>query len=164
MLKLFYALREMDFSALMNIYSESNRENGRINWPGEEEGVRLLLAEQEFRQYLKEVFFVVPGAVYAVWLVNGQYVSALRLEPYKDGLLLEGLETAPDCRRMGYAAELIRHTLNQFPDKKIYSHIEKRNRASIAVHEKCGFRKVLDTAVYVDGSVTNRAFTYLFES
>jgi len=74
---------------------------------------------------------------------SGRYVSALRLEPYRDGLLLEALETAPEQRRKGFAAALIRAVQCFLEGKtKLYSHVDKRNLSSLKVHEKCGFRIV----------------------
>lgn len=162
MLKVFSSFRELNFPELMEVYAKSNMESGAENWPNESEGMQILLAEQDFRQYLREVFFMTPGAVYGVWMESGRYVSAMRLEPYRDGMLLEALETAPDFRRRGYAGKLIREfAANHFG--KIYSHIHKRNHASIKVHLKCGFHKIADHAVYVDGSVSHNSSTYLLE-
>lgn len=163
MLVFAHKLSELRFSDLMEVYKEGNLENGLDLWPEEPEGQRLLLAEQGFLQYLRECFFTTPGAVYAVWTEAGRYVSALRLEPYRDGMLLEALETAPDSRGRGYASALIREMASHYPGK-IYSHIHKRNTPSIKVHTKYGFRKIADHAVYVDGSVTHNCCTYLLEA
>lgn len=163
MLKVFSSFRELDFSKLMEVYAESNQENGKEYWPGECRGMQVILAEQDFRQYLQEVFFAVSGAVYGVWIESGRYVSALRLEPYRDGMLLEALETAPDSRGKGYAAALVLEMVTLYPGK-IYSHIHKRNTPSIKVHTKCGFKKITDHAVYVDGSVSYSSGTYLLEA
>ena len=161
MLYLATKLRKLDFSALMSVYEEGNRENGALLHPQLPEGQQLLWAEQSFYQYLSEVFFLTAGAVYAVWVENGSYVSALRLEPYEDGLLLEALETAPAYRRKGYAEKLLRAVQAEFP-QKIYSHVSKRNTPSLAVHKKCGFRQVLDYAKYIDGSVVRNAITLCY--
>lgn len=161
MLYLATKLRKLDFSALMSVYEEGNRENGALLHPQLPEGQQLLWAEQSFYQYLSEVFFLTAGAVYAVWVENGSYVSALRLEPYEDGFLLEALETAPAYRRKGYAEKLLRAVQAEFP-QKIYSHVSKRNTPSLAVHKKCGFRQVLDYAKYIDGSVVRNAITLCY--
>ena len=160
MLRIIRKMRELDFPALMEVYEEGNRENGEELWPELPEGLRMLSAEQAFRQYLQECFFVTPEAVCCVWLENGKYVSALRLEPYQDGLLLEALETAPHSRRKGYAAALIKAVLETFGEKKIYSHVSKRNTPSLRVHEKCGFRRIAEHAVYADGSVMQNHVTF----
>ena len=161
MLYLATKLHELKFTKLMDIYVEGNRENGALVHPDLSEGQQILRAEQAFHQYLTEVFFVTAGAVYAIWVENDVYVSALRLEPYEDGLLLEALETVPTQRRKGYAEKLIRAVQAEFP-QKIYSHVSKKNTASLAVHKKCGFRQVLDYAKYIDGSVVRSAITLCY--
>ncbi len=152
MLKIVKSLKELPFSALMEVYIEGNLEKGD-----------LLTVEQDFYQYLKEGFFTQPEDCYCLWEVDGELVSALRLQGYKDGLLLEALETAPAQRRKGYAESLVRAVLEVFSDRKIYVHIVSGNRPSISLHKKCGFFKTLDHAVYADGSVTRCAATYVKE-
>ena len=164
MLILARRLRELNFSELMQVYREGNQENGQENFPNESDARQLFLVEECFYRYLREVFFTTSGAVCAVWQEAGNYVSALRLEPYRDGLLLEALETAPEYRRMGYAEKLIQAVLAAFPGEKIYSHIHKRNERSLAVHLKCGFRRISEQAAYIDGSVNSRACTMCYES
>ena len=151
-------LHEISFAALMWVYEEGNRENGALMHPELPESQQILYAEQAFYQYLRESFFLTKGAVYAIWEEGGTYISALRLEPYEDGLLLEALETAPVYRRKGYAELLIRAVQEAFP-QRIYSHVSKGNAPSLAVHEKCGFRQILDHARYIDGSVVRNAVT-----
>ena len=157
MLLVAHGLRELDFPKLMEVYMEGNLEKAA-------EGSSLLEAEEDFRQYLRESFFAVPGAAYYVWIQGGRYVSALRLEPYKDGLLMEALETAPEYRRMGHAGALLRAVLKAEGTRPIYSHIAKGNVASLRTHERCGFRRVLEYAVYIDGSVNRRACTMILEA
>lgn len=154
---------ELSFQRLMDIYRESNAENGEYFYSNETPEWQLMLAEQEFYDYLSQVFFRTERAVYLIWTEAGRYVSALRLEPYEDGLLLEALETAPDQRHMGYAQKLIREALAVYGNQKIYSHVSKRNIASQRTHESCGFRKILDHAVYADGSVLQSSVTYCHE-
>lgn len=122
-------------------------------------------AEQEFLCYLREDFFRQKGAFYAVWTVENVYQSALRLEPYADGLLLEALETAPDARRKGYAYHLLSEVLKHVQTlgcKIVYSHVEKRNRVSLHLHDQCGFVRLSDFAVYIDGTVTQNSCTLCF--
>lgn len=159
-------LRELSFRKLMDVYVEANRENGARLAPQETENRQLQIGEDDFYSYLHDAFFKREGASYAVWVADERYVSALRLEPYRDGLLLEALETAPDCRRRGYAQSLIRAVqawLAQRGSVRLYSHVGKRNEASMRVHLKCGFRVIQDSASYIDGSVSNRACTLLYE-
>lgn len=158
MLCLADKLSKLTFSQLMAVYAEGNRENAEEFWPDLSENERLLRAEEAFYQYLKESFFKTPGAVYALWLQGGEYMAALRLEPYEDGLLLEALETHPEYRNRGFASDLLTAVLEKFPGK-IYSHVGKRNTPSLRVHQKCGFRTIKDYAVYIDGSVNTNAWT-----
>ena len=161
MLKLATKMEQLKFSCLMEVYVEGNLENGALFHPEASEQLQLMQAEQSFYAYLTQSFFRTPGAVYAIWEEQGKYISALRLEPYEDGLLLEALETAPAYRRKGYAEKLIRSVQERFP-QKIYSHVSKQNRASLKVHQKCGFRQVLDYAKYIDGSVERTAVTLCY--
>ena len=78
MLYIATSLQQLRFGQLMEVYLESNLEKA--------ERIGLLQAEQDFYQYLDECFFPTPGAVYAVWVEGNEYISALRLEPYRDGL------------------------------------------------------------------------------
>ena len=166
MLKIATRIREMNFYALMDVYLQGNQENGAALYPRASEAEQLLLAEQDFYQYLVQCFFTVDGAVYAMWEEEGKYLSALRLEPYEDGLLLSALETMPDFRQQGYACRLIQalqEWLSQHGAIKVYSHVSRKNEASRRTHIRCGFCKILDHAVYSDGSVLTGSDTYLFE-
>lgn len=163
MLVIAKSFRDLRFSELMQVYEQSNLEAAeeRKNLPPM---FALQLAEQDFRQYLQEVFFRTKGAVCCIWEENGHYVSALRLEPYRDGLLLAALETAPAFRKRGYASALIQAVqqyLAACGNVKIYSHVNKQNIASVCTHEKCGFRVISDRAVYLNGSVDSRCSTFL---
>ena len=163
MLKLINHHKTLNFPQLMEVYQEDNRENGARCFPEEPKMRQLELAEEGFRQYLWEDFFQTPGAFYALWEKESRYVSALRLEPYRDGLLLEALSTHPAQRRKGYATELIKAVQALLRGKRIYSHVAKKNAASQAVHKKCGFRVVADYAAYIDGSVNRHAVTLCWE-
>ena len=161
MLQIIYTMKELSFGKLMEVYEASNRER----YPRLPAHQALAEAEQEVYDYLRNDFFTRPCAVICVWQEGGRYISALRLEPYRDGMLLTALETAPAFRYRGYAAMLIRQVLlwqEQQGDVVLYSHIDNDNQASIAVHEKCGFVRISDPAAYLDGSVSSRAGTYRY--
>ena len=162
MLILAHSIRELRFGELMEVYTDSNREKA-TDWPDLPPMFALQLAEQDHREYLQDVFFRTDGAVLAVWEENGTYVSALRLEPYKDGLLLNALETAPNHRKKGHAVRLIRAVQENMGTVKIYSHVNKRNVPSLKTHEACGFRVISDCAVFLSGSVDYRSCTLLYE-
>ncbi|MGN1025767.1 MAG: GNAT family N-acetyltransferase [Faecousia sp.] len=166
MLVIAESLAQLDFDALMEIYVEGNREHGAECWPEKPEKEQLALSKQDFRRYLEEQFFPKSGAVYAVWEADGKYVSALRLEPNRDGLLMETLETIPDQRRKGYAVTLIRAVQSWLREQgkgKVYSHVNKCNCASLQTHERCGFHRFLDHVVCFDGSVNYNTYTMLCE-
>lgn len=161
MLKIIRSFNAMDFRLLADVYIQSSRERGMLNYPDYPVQQQLLLAEQDLYGDVK-CFFDTEKSFYAVWEREGRYVSALRMERYKDGLLLEGLETAPDERGKGYAKMLVSAVLSEVSSQEktvIYSHIDNKNTASMAVHLASGFEKLRDCAVYVDGSVSQNACT-----
>lgn len=164
MLQVVNRLSQLNFAALMDVYQEGNAENAEDFWPDMAEGQRLIRAEQEFYAYLKDVFFATEGAVYCVWLYEKAYVCALRLEPYKDGWLLEALETHPSLRRRGFAKQLIASVQALGNFDVIYAHVHKKNIPSLAVHRSCGFQRIDELAAYIDGSVNYRACTLCWRS
>ena len=147
MLKLIRSMSDLDSEQLLAIYREHS-------W-----------YELDFLSYLREDFFRQPFAVYAVWVEDSVYKSAVRLEQCGDGLLLHSLETAPDNRRKGYAYNLLTHCIDYLRTtnyKVIFSHISKCNRASLMLHKKCGFEMFSDSARYIDGTVTQNSCTMCF--
>ena len=158
-------LGNLDFRRLMDLYAEGNRANAEALYPDLAFNQGILSAESDFYGYLQEVFFQTKGAFYYIWEENGVYLSALRLEPYRDGLLLEALETHPDYRRMGYARKLIKAVLARLAEQErqsVYSHIHKRNTASLKTHLACGFQRISEQAVYIDGSVNGHSCTFQY--
>lgn len=157
-------LHKLSFGSLMEVYRESNEWNGEEFFPMETPERQLALAEERFYQYLQEDFFSKPDARYFIWTENGSYVCALRLWPFLDGQLLEGLETKPGHRRKGYAASLIRAVQEHAPSgTRIYSHVSRSNTASLRLHESCGFRVAWESARCLDGSVSTRRRTLCWE-
>ena len=148
----------------MEVYSEGNRENARDLYPHLLEGQGILQAEQDFHQYLWETFFRTAGACYAIWQQEERYICALRLEPYRDGVLLNGLETAPEYRRQGYARRLMQAALGLCGECKVYSHVHKRNTPSLQLHLQCGFQRISEQAVYLDGSVNSYCCTLCYQA
>ena len=104
------------------------------------------------------LFLDEPGACLSVWETQGNAVAALRTEPYMDGYLISCLETAPECRRKGYAEKLVTALFSVQPGV-YYAHVDKRNKASLAIHKKLGFTVISDHAVHVDGSVFSNSYT-----
>lgn len=163
MLGIYHHLSDLDFEKLMDLYGESNRENASELYPELEPEEALWRVHSDFESYLREDFFSRKGAFYCLCEEAGQYRSALRLEPYEDGLLLEALETHPAHRRQGCASRLIRAVQTHLGGGRIYSHVHKGNQPSLAVHLACGFRIVAETARYIDGTVTGNSCTLLWK-
>lgn len=157
-------LSELNFDQLMAVYAEGNEDNARRKYPYLEPSEALRRVEADFRDYLREDFFTQPGAVYCLAELEGTYVSVLRLEPYEDGLLLEALETHPAHRRKGYAKALIRAVQQTLPGQRIYSHVNKRNIASLNTHKACGFHKIKDSVRLLDGTVSAFGVTLVWQS
>ena len=120
-----------------------------------------LEAEQALYDFLRHDFF--PNGICCLWEEKGRYVAVLRLQPWKDGWLLDGLQTHRDHRRKGYAKSLVLASLEKANVEKVYVHIQRQNAASIALHTACGFQKICNYATYLDGSVYHSADTYLYE-
>ena len=154
------AFEQLDFSRLMEVYMEGNVENGQYFWPEETPERQMELAEEAFRSYLTEDFFGEKHGTYYVWTEEERYVSALRLEEHPDGLLLEALETCPGYRERGYGKRLIAAVLARLPaGTRVYSHVNKKNIPSLAIHKSCGFSRALDYAVTSDGEICDREVT-----
>lgn len=158
MRKLFFRLSDLNFEKLMAVYDEGNRENARVFYPKMDANAALLQAEQDFYAYLKDVFYTQEGAFYAVWEEQGQYISALRMEPFENGLLLAALETKPECRGRGFAKKLIMSVLEEM-GSPVYSHVHKQNAASLKAHHACGFERISEQATYLDGTVMENSCT-----
>ena len=164
MLSLFSSSKSFPYSAVAEIYRTSILSDGAFRYPEEPEEVQEALAEADFLSYIRLDFFPRQGSLYALWQADTRYVSATRIEPYRDGVLLSGLETAPEHRGRGYASSLLAALLGALENQgisRVYSHVNKWNRPSLAVHQKCGFRIFKDSAVYLDGSADGRAYTLL---
>ena len=161
MLYMFSAIKQIRFDQLMAVYLQSNTIDG-AEFAHLSVHQQILEGEQRHYAFLKE-FFQMPGSYCAVWAPEGQYEAALRTEPYKDGYLIEAVETRPESRRKGYAKSLLQQVLAWLEAQgvtTVYSHIDRRNTASVRLHRSCGFEVILDHAVYIDGSVDRQADTY----
>ena len=109
MLKIATSLGQLNIEQFLGVYRESSLNR---------------IAENRLLDYLREDFFPIQGAVCALWVAEGRYVAALRLEPYRDGYLISGLETPPEERRKGYGESLVQAVVGQY-NAPIYSHIAK---------------------------------------
>ncbi len=162
MIHVIKSISQLNIAQLLMVYEESNRKNGSEKYRNYSAERQLALAEDDLVDYLRNDFFRQSDAFCGVWVADGLYKSALRIESYLDGVLLHALETAPDARKMGYAYSLVSSVLEYLRQEGygvVYSHIHKRNSPSIRLHEKCGFRKITDSAVLLDGTVTQNTCT-----
>lgn len=158
----FNRLKDIEFSKLMSVYAQSNSDNCRYFYHALDYESALQETEQDFYEFLR-VFFSQDTAIYAIAEENGAYLSALRMERFKDGLIVQALETRPDQRGRGLASALLRDSAQYagcLGFRALYSHVEKSNSASIRVHTKENFKVICDHAVYVDGSVSQGAYTF----
>lgn len=158
MLKICVRYKDLDVHELLSVYEESLQMKEAHN------ALTAFQIENDFCSYLEDDFFTIAGAFYALWIREGHYVSALRMEPYNDGLIITGLETLPSCRRRGYAYQLlqaVKEYVMRTNHKPIYSHIDKRNTASLSLHHKCGFMQIHDFGRLIDGTVSNNYCTLM---
>lgn len=163
MLQLVKSMRFLDLSQLVEVYAESL---GTVAGKCDSDNLYGLHAQQDFYNYLQD-FFAQYGGIYALWVVDEHYCAAVRLEPYRDGYLISGLETLPTERRKGYAKQLLEAVLEYASSSKlgrVYSHIVNDNDISIRLHLSCGFQKILDHAVYIDGSVYHNSATFCYDT
>lgn len=166
MFKIVRTIKELDFKQVYDVYEQTISGTGKGRYPAEHENVQILLAQQDLYAALRS-FLASENTFCALWVEDGVYCSVLQLEQYLGGYLITSLETALKARGKGYAKELVRHSVQHLEEQgnvRIYSHIDKNNYASVAVHRCCGFRKYLDYGVYLDGSVFRSSDTYLYES
>ena len=143
----FDYLRDVDTVKLLTVYDESDDSSYADLWD----------AANGFYEDLS-LFYCCRGAFLSVLALAGRYVSAVRVEPYRDGYLLSCLVTAQNDRRKGYAALLLEKVMEKNPGI-YYAHVDRRNRASLELHRKLGFAVYLDYAVHVDGSVYANSYT-----
>lgn len=166
MLQIITSPKQLDFSQILQVYRQSLQKSGAENYPQLDENRRLIEAEQDFYFYLLD-FLKEPETFCTVWNVAGKYASVLRVEPYRDGVLIEGLETDPQFRKQGCAKNLLNRTLEHLNCNgicKVYAHISKENVASQKTHFSCGFCCIADYAAYIDGSVDYKSYTYLYKN
>lgn len=148
MLKICNKFSELDFDRLLKVYDLDTYEQNSL--------------AIELYDYLHQVFFRDKDAFYALWKIESNYVSALRMEPYQDGYLITAVQTTKSERRKGYAECLLRAVVSSLQilgNCPIYVHIHKKNVASIQLHMKCGFTITADHAVFIDGTASAGSYT-----
>ena len=148
MLKIIKSVSQLNIPQFLSVYAQSTQGDP--------------YKENDFVAYLQEDFFCQKDAFYAIWVVDELYRSALRLESYREGLLLQAVETKPDDRRKGFSYALLTCVLEHLRVSGytgVYSHVAKNNRASLALHRKCGFVQISESARFIDGTVTQNSCT-----
>lgn len=166
MFEIIKDFRKLNMRSLLQVYEEEIQKQGAENYPQMDDNLRILESEQDTYSYFK-LFLSQSGSLCCIWNMEGEYVSALRVEHYLDGVLITGLATCPKYQKKGYAYKLMDSTikyLHECGTIKIYSHIRKDNIPSIKVHEKCGFVRIKDTASFLDRSADIYSGTYLLEN
>ena len=102
----------------------------------------------EFKEYdnmTKEEMYSLVNNVYSESVPENAErvpVCAARLSKIEDFYYLEALETAPEHRRKGYAARILKHIIDTYSLRgavDIRDCVVKSNEASLATHRKCGF-------------------------
>ena len=153
MLSLITAMKDLPLEQLLSIYQDSLSDKNQQH-----------VAQWDFLEYLREDFFP-SGGIYALWKEDNTYTSAVRILPWKDGVLLAGLETAPELRRRGCARSLVQAVcanLLEAGSSPIYAHIAKRNHPSRMLHQSCGFSVISDTGTLLDGTVSSKYITVVY--
>ena len=123
-------------------------------------------ADQCFMENLR-LFFQIRNAKLYIWEDSGIPVAALRCEPYGDGVLISNLETIPEMRGRGYAKALLSAVIRDLRNwrvYKVYSHVGKRNKPSLSVHNFCGFQICSDYAKLLDGTVSQNYYTMVYKN
>lgn len=149
-------MAQVDFSQLLQVYEESILRHAKRDYPDLEAAEALYREQQKFYEDCR--CFFADGGKYYILVSEGKYVSVLCTESYDEGILISALETAPDCRRRGYARKLLL-AVKESEKGKLYSHVAKSNRASFALHEACGFSVLKESARLLDGTVSGRFYT-----
>ena len=144
MLAEFRQFSDVNLDTLLDVYSQSLDQK---DW-------------SEVNDFLEDLqlFYKNKNVCVIQWIEDGKAVAAMRLEPYQDGSLITCLETHPHYRRKGYAYQLLESVLSKYPGI-YYSHVDKRNKPSLQLHRKVGFKSFLDYAIHVDGSVYSGSVT-----
>lgn len=148
MLKQIEHFSQLDFSQLLQIYAEPDGHP---------------LSHREYAGFYEDTLGHLndPGCSIALWVVKDRYCCAVRILPYQDGFLLAGLQTLREERGKGYATALLKALIAMRNDRgALYVHIHKKNRASLRLHEKCGFVQIMDHALLLDGTVSSSYSTY----
>lgn len=160
---------ELDIPKILAIYRESSMKNCQRMHPAETAADSLEQYEAGYVAYMREEFFAQPGRLWMVETVDGLWASTLRLIPLEEPntWMIGSLETHPDHRRKGYAAQLLTDTIQYLEETcgevALLSGVGKRNIASLQTHLRCGFIREKET--WTEGDVTSdRTCTMAYRS
>ena len=152
---------KLDFLKICDVYKDDLERKRKIRHRLIAKSEGATLVKQEYLRYLEDVFFGQYNGKLFVYQDYDRYLSAVCIEPFKDGLLLDSLVTVPEARRRGYAKKLIDYALDYCKTRPVYAHIHYNNKASRLLHEKIGFSLLCEYAHMLDGSIRNDHFTYI---
>ena len=153
MLILAHNRDELRMTELAELYGNDLQVPWQDDLPEEPDAESLAQLRGEFTVYLSARFFskpeILPGIrpFYAVWEVEGNYVSALRVHVYSQGLSLEALCTAAGERGKGYATELLKATaahLARLGHFDLYALVPKHGKQVQRILQSAGFVRILD--------------------
>lgn len=166
MIEIVDSIHKIKYHEMMQVYESSILESASRQYGNYSRPEGILLAEQDLYSYIQD-FLMHDNGVYLILSDAGMYISALRLERFLDGFLIAGLETKPGSRNKGFARQLLEFAISLVEDNyhvPLYAHILKTNQTSISVHEKCGFSRILNISTLLDGSVSDRLYTYCYKA
>ena len=135
---------QVDGRKLMDVYRESNTENTDYFYPNvSNKDDALQKVECDYLNYIENDFLANNKNRYMVLEHDGLWVCALRLYCIDDKLYyIEALETHPEYRRKGYAAQLLTDVIDLLKERGAYmirDCVDKKNMASLLTHQKVGF-------------------------
>lgn len=162
------SMTEDEYRKLMAIYAESNRENIGYFFPElKDEKLGVQKVEEQFVAFMKTDFFSEKDHCYYILSVDDEWVAAMRfIRLAEHSYFLEALETKPEQRRKGYATALFTRVIRKHRPEgsfTVKSIVSKHNEASLAFHEKVGF-KPEGMPSHSPMADQKLGFTYIYEA
>lgn len=164
----FEQMKEQEMYRLVReVYPEGSLEIAQEKNPELEDLSEAIREEEEYFVGFLKRFMESEQNRYYVLDIDGRWVSALRLTRLDGFYYLEALETAPEYRRNGYAAQLIGEVIaliKEGGEVTIRSNVNKSNVASLVTHKKCGFSIELENGVNcLTGEVRDYVYGMIYE-
>ena len=153
---------DVDISALAFVYDQTIKANGKDRRFSANTHEDQQVFIDDLRDFLK-----IPDSNLFVWVADDRYVSAVRLEPFQDGVLISYLETAPTERGKGYGRTLVKESIDCLVGQgiqRIYSHVGKKNKPSLRIHLDNGFQIHEEYAKLLDGTVSQNYYTLVYKN